>query len=393
LNRSLRIQIPLFILIRTLLNTTVRMVYPFLPVFGRGLGVDLSSLSQALSLRSAAGLLGPFLASAVDNRDRKTGMLLGIGLCVVGFGVLSIWPGYITFVIALMLGVIGNIVFSTAMQAYLGERTPYQRRGLVLAFTELGWSASFFLGMPLVGYLIARSGWKAPFSSLAAVGMLVFAITLILLPKSPPQTASINNAWGNLRQVFTNPIALGGLTLGFSISGANELVNLIFGVWIEDSFGVKIAMLAAASLVIGIGELLGEILSGGLAYRLGKARAVRAGLVLNCLGALALPWLGRSLNGALAGLFLFYITFEFTVVCAIPMLTEVLPAARATLMASYIASAAMGRAAGDLLSPILYRQTLGPLSGMHLIGLAVVALNLAAMIALRFLRRVEPAAE
>jgi hypothetical protein len=62
-------------------------------------------------------------------------------------------------------------------------------------------------------------------------------------------------------------------------------------------------------------------------------------------------------------------------------------------MASYIASAAMGRAAGDLLSPILYRQTLGPLSGMHLIGLAVVALNLAAMIALRFLRRVEPAAE
>ena len=80
MNRSLRIQIPLFILIRTLLNTTVRMVYPFLPVFGRGLGVDLGSLSLALSLRSAAGLFGPFLASAVDNRDRKTGMLLGLSL-------------------------------------------------------------------------------------------------------------------------------------------------------------------------------------------------------------------------------------------------------------------------------------------------------------------------
>ena len=390
MNRSLKLQIPLFIAIRTLLNTTVRMVYPFLPVFGRGLGIDLQSLSLALSLRSGAGLLGPFLASFTDHHNRKTGMLLGIGLCSAGMGLMALWPGYFTFVAALILGLTGNILLTTSMQAYLGEQTPYQRRGLVLALTELGWSASFILGVPLVGYLINRAGWRAPFPILAGLGVLALLAAALLLParQAPHNTAS-PGALHNLRAVFTNPLALAGLVFGISISCANELVNLIFGVWIEDSFGVKIAVLAGASLVIGLSELFGEIFSGGLADRLGKARAVAAGLLLNSLGALLLPWLGRSLVGAMFGLALFYISFEFTVVSAIPMMTEVLPAARATLMASYIASSAIGRALGDLLSPFLYRQAGGPLSGLQLIGLAAIAFNLVALLALRSLRTIE----
>jgi predicted MFS family arabinose efflux permease len=141
--------------------------------------------------------------------------------------------------------------------------------------------------------------------------------------------------------------------------------------------------------VIGIAEFLGEISVGGLTDRLGKIRAVTAGLILNGLAALALPVLGSSQTGALAGLFLFYLTFEFTVVSIIPMMTEVLPTARATLMASYIASAAVGRSLGDLLSPVLYNWTLGPFSGMELNCLAVVIVNLLALLTLRFLRRIE----
>ncbi|MGD2158866.1 MAG: hypothetical protein PVG32_18450, partial [Anaerolineales bacterium] len=48
---------------RTVLNTMFRMVYPFLPVFSRGMGVGLPALSFALTGRSVAGAFGPFLAS------------------------------------------------------------------------------------------------------------------------------------------------------------------------------------------------------------------------------------------------------------------------------------------------------------------------------------------
>ena len=57
-------------------------------------------------------------------------------------------------------------------------------------------------------------------------------------------------------------------------SAGNELVNLIFGVWLEDSFGLQIAALAGASAVIGFSELGGESLAALLTDRIGKPRAL-----------------------------------------------------------------------------------------------------------------------
>ena len=57
--------------------------------------------------------------------------------------------------------------------------------------------------------------------------------------------------------------ALLGLTMGLFTSASNEVVNLVFGVWLEDSFGLRIAALGAASAVIGLSELGGETLSVG----------------------------------------------------------------------------------------------------------------------------------
>lgn len=372
-----------------LFNTAIRMVYPFLPVFARGLGIDLQNIALLLSLRFGLGVLSPFFTSAADQHDRKINMLLGLGMFTLSMAGMLFWPGYLTFILALILSLIGNILFITAMQAYLGEHVPYERRGLVLSLTELSWSASFFLGVPLIGLAINRAGWQAPFPILAGLGLLAFVVTLVFIPSALPIISSHNGMRQNLRAVFSSRTALAAIGLGMAISSSNELVNLILGVWIEDSFGVKIAALAGASMVIGIAELFGEGFSGGLTDRLGKSRAVALGLLLNSLSALLLPFLGRSISGALFGLFLLYLTFEFTIVSSIPLMTEVLPAARATMMAGYIASNTMGRALSDLVSPLLYRQQWGPASGILLICLASVSINLLALGMLRYVSIIE----
>jgi len=84
--------------------------------------------------------------------------------------------------------------------------------------------------------------------------------------------------------------------------------------------------------------------------------------------------------GAIIGLFLFYLTFEFTIVSGIPLMTEVLPSARATMMASHMALIAVGRSVGDLLAPALFTQTLLP--GISANALAAVGFNLLALFAL-----------
>jgi predicted MFS family arabinose efflux permease len=389
LKNSLRFQIPIFTLIRVVLNTMHRMVYPFLAVFGRGLGVELPALALAVTARSLGGTVGPFLAAVADSRGRKFGMLLGLSLFSIGTGIVVFRPTYPVFVLTLALTMLGKYVFDPSMLAYLGDRVPYQRRGRAIAITEYGWSLSFIVGIPLMGFIISRLGWLAPFPLLCLLGLLSILMLLWMLPRDPPVQRDHPKFWNNLRAVLSSVPALLGLTVGLFISASNEVVNLVFGVWLEDSFGLQIAALGVASAVIGLSELGGETLTAGFVDRLGKANAVGLGLLANCLAALALPLAGSTLPGALVGLFLFYISFEFTIVSNIPLMTEIFPSARATLMAANIAAHSLGRALGALLAPALYLQgqSISPLPPLLANGLMAVLLNLIALVALYFLRK------
>jgi predicted MFS family arabinose efflux permease len=265
------------------------------------------------------------------------------------------------------------------MQAYLGDRVPYAQRGRALDITELSWSLSFLPGAFLIGLLIQYEGWASPFLYLGLFGVVAFIGLAWMLPRDELSRHDAPGLRQNLRSVFTYGPALTGLALGFSAVVANEVINLVFGVWMEESFGLKIAGLGAAAAAIGLAELCGESLVAFITDKLGKARAIRIGLTLNSLAALALTFLGRNLPGAFLGLFLFYLTFEFTIVSMIPLMTEMLPSARTTMMAANITGFSLGRAAGALLAPSLYSY------GILVSGLAAVLFNLAALFALRHL--------
>jgi len=369
------------------MNTTIRMVYPFLPLIGRSMGVDLVTLSRALTLRSASGVFGPLLGTVADTRGRRTGMLLGLSLFTVGVGLMVFWSSYTSFVFMLVLSLLGVLTFLPSMQAYLGDRVPYRQRALALALTETSWSLSFIIGVPIIAFLIARGGWTAPFPFLLGAGVLAMAALLWMLPRDRSEDGSQAMPWQNLRKVLTYKPALAGIIMALTYSASNELVNLIFGVWLEDSFGVKIAALAAASMVIGVSELSGEVLVIGITDRMGKRRAIGIGLLLNSLVALGLPFLGTSMAGALVGLFFFYLTFEFTIVSSLPLMNEILPVARATMMAVFMSGTSVGRAFGDMLAVPLYGygESTGVLSGIIVVVIGVVMFNAIALLALRVL--------
>ena len=385
---SLRWQVAAFTAVRAILNTLHRMVYPFLAIFARGLGVDLTTISYALTARGVVGTVGPFAASVADQRGRRFGMLLGAGLFMAGAAVVVFWPSFPGFTISLALATLGKYIFDPGMQAYIGDTVPYQQRGRTIAFTEFGWSLAFVVGVPLMGFLIARKGWMAPFPLMALLGVLIVGGLIWMLPKDIPQVNPPRSR-DNFRLVLTSLPALAGLAIGLLATAANEQVNLVFGVWLEDSFGLKIAALGAASAVIGFSEMGAEGLVAAFVDRLGKLRAIALGLAVNSLAALPLPWLGRTEFGALVGLFFFYLSFEFTIVSSLPLMTELLPSARATLMACNVAALSFGRALGAFLAPRLYGL------GFLAVALGSVAFNLLALLAVSRLgkirRKINPA--
>ena len=374
----LRFQLLIIMVLRTIFNTMHRMVYPFLGTFARGLGVDITALSFALTGRSLAGAFVPFIASVADQRGRRFGMLSGIALFTIGVTLVVIWPSLWTLTAALILALLGKYMFDPAMQAYFGDRVPYQRRGLALAVTELGWSLSFIIGVPVMGFLIARFGWSAPFPVLTVLGIGMFATIWKMAPRRDTNHKPSRKTWENFGVVLKNVPALAGISIALWASAANELVNLIFGVWLEDSFGLQIAALAGASAVIGLSELGGEGLVALVTDKIGKPRALSLGLTANIAASLLLPLIGRTEAGALVGLFLFYITFEFVMVSHVPMMTEMIPGARATVMSFNLVGHSLGRAIGAFLAPFIYRRF-----GFLFVALLAIVFNLFGLLALR----------
>lgn len=380
LKGTLNFQITAFVIVRLAFNTLYRMIYPFLSYFAKGMGVDLRTISYAITARSVMGLITPLLASVADSRGRKVGMLLGTLTFTAAISLVVFWPTYPAFFISLSLSMIGYLIFVPSLQAYLGDKVPYEQRGRVLGITEFAWSISAIVGVPLMGLIIARNGWLAPFPLLALLGGLSFIMLAWMLPKDPKPQDGNPGFWKNLRTVFTYPPAVAALFMASMYTAANETITLVYGVWVEKAFALSIASLGITALAIGISELGGETLVTLFTDKIGKRKALALGIIGNCLAALAMPLLGRWMVGAMISLFLFYLTFEFTMVSGIPMMTEILPPARATMLASHMALIAIGRSLGDLAAPVLFTQTLLP--GIAGNALAAIGFNLLALIAL-----------
>lgn len=365
---------------RLVLNTARRFAYPFAPALSRAMGVPLTHITSMIAVNQASGLLALFFGPFADRLGYRFMMLLGLFMLAAGMLAAASLPFFAVVLMALFLAGLGKNIFDPALQAYVGERVPYEKRGLVIGLIETSWAASTLIGIPLVGFLIAWQGWRAPFAVMglaALVGMILIALRLPSesVPRSGRlKVSSLRHAWARL---FRSRTACAMLLLAFLVSMANDCIFVIYGAWLEQQFHLSVTQLGLGSSVIGVAELCGEFMTVWLADRMGKPRALFLGIGLSMAGYLVLPWTDISLPFALAGLFALFIAVEFTFVTALSMATEILPDQRATMMSGLLAVAGIGRMAGALTGGFLWVShgtTAVALLSTLLCGLAALAL-------------------
>jgi DHA1 family inner membrane transport protein len=339
-------------LCRLILNTSRRFVYPFAPALSRGLGVPLTAITSLIALNWATGILAVFIGPLTDRLGYRLMMIAGMVLLAGGLLVSGFVPLYAVVLVALFLAALGKAVFDPAVQAYISEQVPYRRRGLAIGFLEYSWAGSALLGIPALALVIDKFGWRSPFFLMGVLALLGIAALVVLIPRANKTHAeqdpgfSLKAAWKGVMQEKT---ARGALVFVFLVSAANDNLFVVYGAWLEKSFGLSIVALGLGTGAIGLAELLGETVTATLADRIGLKRSVVTGLTSCIIFYVMLPFIGQTISMAFVSIFLIFAAFEFMIVTSVSMATELVPEARATMMATYLGAAGLGRVVGALI--------------------------------------------
>lgn len=367
---------------RIVLNLSYRITYPYLPQIARGLGISFETAGLLVAARSFIGITGVFFGLLSERKGYRWGMCLGL-FCLVAGAALVGWTSSFSAALVgfLFLGV-AKTIYDPAVQSYVSFHSPYQLRARAIGIIESSWATSWFIGIPLCGFLIARMGWNSPFLIIAVLGLLAFTATT-RLPRSTLQQPNHPSAHPiDLPVSAAPPIsrrnAMVVMWVSFFMLLANENMMIVYGIYLESVFSLKVEALGIYSTWMGIAELAGEMTVALAVDRLGKKRAFASGLLLTALGYALLPVCRSSLAGTMVVLMFMFYLFEFTIVSSFTYVSELVPEQRAKWLAINYSFCVAGRLCGALIGPRAWNLAPGiwPNAAIAIIGNGIASLLL-----------------
>jgi predicted MFS family arabinose efflux permease len=365
-----------FVVLRFAMDAAYRAPLPFVIFIAAAFSADAASAGWLAVALNVAGLTAPFIGVAEGKLGRRAVVIGSVALFVAACMLMPFSP---TFGVALglcfLLG-LSRSLFTPQVQAFVGDVVPYEKLGTAIGIIELSWALSFIIGAPLFGFLIERAAWWLPFVMMGIIAVIGLAMSLRLALRKDSNALRKGAGkfdWGSLGIVLRSKPAVLVLIFGGLISFAHQLLILTYAPYMSQRFGLSIEQVGIASIVLGVADVIAEVLIILLVDRIGKRKAVLVSTALYVLAfGLAILWAG-ALVPLLAALFLVSLTFEFALVASLPVASEVVPPARTTMMGFVVFSHALSRIVGSAVALPLFAG--GSIELVLLIALISVAVS------------------
>lgn len=270
-------------------GTDSYVIAGLLPAIAADLGVSTPLAGQLVTVFALVmALSAPIMGALTGGLDRRTALLIALGVFVAGNAVTALGTGYEVVMIARVVTAAGAGMINSAASSTAGAIAPPERRGRALAFVLGGLTAATALGLPL-GTLIGRTDWRVTLWAVAGVGLVAALGIAAGLPKVRLPAASLGDRLRPLRE--GRVVALLAVTT-LVFLGAYTLYTYI-GPALRAATGGSEPLFAAILLVWGVGVLAGNIVAGRLVDRYDPARVLTGPLVVAAV-ALALTSVATS---------------------------------------------------------------------------------------------------
>lgn len=352
---------------------------------------EFGHIVSAYAFSAAASSI--LTASFADKFDRKKLLLFFYVGFVIGTFLCAISNTYWTLLFArVFTGLFGGVIASISM-AIITDLFPMNRRGTVMGFVQMAFSASQVLGIPIGLWLANTYSWQMPFFVIVVVAFVVGTIMLIKLKavdahlQRTEEYNAMRHLWSVMKQnmyrrgfLTTSLLALGGFML-MPFTSAFLLNN----VGIDKDHIPYVFMLGGAAAMVA-GPLVGR-----LSDRYGKYSIFIIGTIISCVMVyiythmgIAPLWMMMLINATLfAGITARLVTAQ-SLMSGVPN-----PADRGAYMSLNSAVQQMAGGLGAVLSGWMVMQpgNKGPLYHFDSVGFVVIFTMIACVVLMYFMNQ------
>lgn len=244
-----------------------------------------TSLAITLSML-VQGLWGIVMGKLNDRKGPRLIISLCCFLVGAGFLLLSqvehLWQLYIFYglVVGMGMGGVFVVILSTVSRWFV------KKRGTMTGIVLAGLGASMLLMSPTANWLIDVFGWRVSYAVVGAV-ILVVGITLAQFLKRDPSTMGLTPLGMKESGSPDTPVSVYGLTLREAMAtwqfwvvvvcyvcfGYNLFTLTVHTVPLVTDIGISPTMAATILVFLGVGNILGGLVIGILADRIGNIKA------------------------------------------------------------------------------------------------------------------------
>ena len=335
---------------KTVSNTALRWVGPFLPTLERAWSTSTGTLTGIMGVCELAGLSTVATGPSLDRGHERRNFVLGL-VAVAVSSLVALHGTVAGFAIAYLVLVLGVSNLTVAGHAWIGHRVAFAARARSIGIFETSWAIALLVGAPLLAILISWVGWRGPYVALAAGSLAAALVVVVFVAADAPH---LDREAPATPRAPLPPTAWAPLVGSALTAAAGIGTFVVSGAWLDDDYGLSTGGLGIVAAGFGIVELGSSVAVATHGDRIGARRSAIIGLIVLTAGLIAMLSADDSRAIAIAGLLVFLTGFEFAFVSSLTLVSEAAPGARGRAIGLGNAMGTVARASAVFVGGQLY---------------------------------------
>ena len=344
-----------FFTIMFMIGTDTFLISPLLPTLQQvyHISTELSGWmvsSYALGYAAFALIAGPIS----DSLNRKKVMVIGMSFFALSTFLCGIAPSFLWMLTFRFLAGVSAAFVSPQVWVSIPLLIEKEQIVKAIGIATAGLSLSQILGLPVGSYL-AMIHYTTPFFVIGILSALLVILIYVVLPEIQPVHIRENktNILKRYKQLLSDSKVSLSYFAYFVFQTGNFATFSFFGVWLSIQFGLQIHEIGTAMLVLGLGNLTGNIFGPRIVNKIGYNLSFYGGIIFTAVLYVLLP---HVKNIVLVELSFFALLFWTGILFVLMMrhLQNISSVARGTGAALANASMYIGQMIGAAIAGMLF---------------------------------------